>query len=90
MAEAAEGRFLVLVVINFAQQLFLACFFRIHPVQSVVNSPTQLSGRGFPHIFYMKLVLSQHYAFLVLQTGSRAVQFDILRIYNLRCIKCKI
>ncbi len=23
-------------------------FSRIHPVQSVVNSPTQLSGRGFP------------------------------------------
>ncbi len=56
---------------------FLVRVLRIGPVQSVVNSPTQLSGRGFPHIFYMKLVLSQHYVLLVLQTGSRAVQFDI-------------
>ncbi len=38
-------------------------FFRIRPVQSVVNSPTQLSGRGFPRIFHMKLVLSQHHVF---------------------------
>ena len=38
-------------------------FLRIHPVQSVVNNPTQLSGRGFPHIFYMKYVLSQLYVF---------------------------
>ena len=27
-------------------------FLRIHPVQSVVNNITQLSGRGFPCIFY--------------------------------------
>ncbi len=42
---------------------FLVRFFRICPVQSVVNSPTQLSGRGFPRIFHMKLVLSQHHVF---------------------------
>ena len=52
---------------------FIKRFLRIHPVQSVVNSPTQLSGRGFPCIFHMKLVLSQLYVFLVLQNGSRAV-----------------
>ena len=56
-----------------AKNMCLVRFLRIGPVQSVVNSPTQLSGRGFPHICYMKLVLSQHYVFLVLQTGSRAV-----------------
>ena len=38
-------------------------FLGIHPVQSVVNSPTQLSGRGFARIFHMKLVLSQLYVF---------------------------
>ncbi len=38
---------------------FLERFLRIHPVQSVINSIAQLSGRGFPHIFYMELVLSQ-------------------------------
>ncbi len=38
-------------------------FLRIHPVQSVVDNPTQLSGRGFPRIFHMKLVLSQLYVF---------------------------
>ncbi len=36
---------------------------RIHPVQSVVNNITQLSGRGFPHIFHMKLFVSQLYVF---------------------------
>ncbi len=31
----------------------LVCFFRIRPVQRVVNRPTQLSGRGFPlYILY--------------------------------------
>ncbi len=43
--------------------MFLERFLRIHPVQSVVNDPTQLSGRGFPYIFYMNLVLSQLYFF---------------------------
>ena len=53
--------------------VFLVRFFRIHPVQSVANNVTQLSGRGFPCIFHMKFVLSQLYVFLVLQNGSRAV-----------------
>ncbi len=43
--------------------IFLERFLRIHPVQSVANSQTQLSGRGFPRIFHMKLVLSQLYVF---------------------------
>ena len=42
-------------------------FLRIHPVQKVIDNPTQLSGRGFPRIFHMELVLSQLYVFLVLQ-----------------------
>ncbi len=42
--------------------IFILRFF-IRPVQSVVNSPAQLSGRGFPRIFHMKLVLSQHHVF---------------------------
>ena len=64
-------------ILNFdeccATTIFLVRFLRIRPVQSVVNSPTQLSGRGFPRIFHMKLVLSQHHVFLVLQNGRRAV-----------------
>ncbi len=32
--------------------------------QSVVNNIAQLYGRGFPRIFHMKLVLSQHHVFL--------------------------
>ena len=46
---------------------FILRFLRIHPVQNVINNPTQLSGRGFPHIFYMESVLLQLYVFLVLQ-----------------------
>ncbi len=53
--------------------MFLMCFLRIHPVQKVMNNPTQLSGRGFPRIFHVELALSQLYVFLVLQNGSRAV-----------------
>ncbi len=52
---------------------FLVRFLSIHPVQSVVNSPTQLSGRGFARICHMKLFSSQLYVFLVLPNGSRAV-----------------
>jgi len=58
----------------FAQQnMFLVRFLRIHSVQSVINNPTQLSGRGCPQIFNTKLVVSQRYVFLVLPNGSRAV-----------------
>ena len=42
---------------------FIVRFLRIHPVQSVINNPTQLSGRRFPRIFHMKLFLSQLYIF---------------------------
>ena len=38
-------------------------FLRIHPVQSVIDNPTQLSGRGVPHILYVKLCLSRPYVF---------------------------
>ncbi len=55
----------ILFFVMFTQNLFfLVRFLRIRPVQSVINNPTQLSGRGFPHIFHMKLVLSQLYVFL--------------------------
>ena len=53
-------------------------FLRIRPVQKVIDDPTQLSGRGFPRIFHMKLVSSQLYVFLALQNGRRAVQFEDL------------
>ncbi len=56
-----------------ANTFFLVRLLRIHSVQSVINGPTQLSGRGFPHIFYRKLVVSQLYVFWVLPNGSRAV-----------------
>ena len=32
------------------------CVLRTHSVQSVTNNPTQLSGRGFPRIFYITLI----------------------------------
>ncbi len=38
-----------------------SAFLRIHPVQSVINSLTQLSGRGFPHMLYMTFFLTQLY-----------------------------
>ncbi len=74
-------------------------FLRIHPVHSVINNITQLSGIGFLCIFYMKLCLSQLYVCLVLQNGSRAVTFenlkfwnvcvfDILTIWNFEIVKC--
>ncbi len=53
--------------------IFLLRFLSIHPVQKVINNPTQLSGRRFPRSFHMKFVLSQLYVFFVLQNGSRAV-----------------
>ncbi len=36
----------------------LFIFVRIHYVHSVINNPTQLSGRGFPHAFYINIFLS--------------------------------
>ena len=66
--------------------IFLARFLRFRPVQSVVNSPTQISGRGFPHIFYMKLFLSQFYVFVSAPKWKPGhVTFDLLR---LMCNKC--
>ncbi len=56
-----------------ATTIFLVRFLRIRPVQSVANNPKQLSGRGFPCIFYMQLCLSQLYILLVLQHVSRAI-----------------
>ena len=56
------------------ENIFLVCFLRIHYAQSVINNPTQLSGRGFPYIFYMKLFLSQLYVFLVLANPPRPLQ----------------
>ena len=50
----------------------LTCFLRIRSVQKVIHNLTQLSGRGFPHIFYMRSILSQFYVSLVLQKGSPA------------------
>ena len=38
-------------------------FWRIRPVESVPRDPTQLFGRGFPHNFYIELVLSGFYVF---------------------------
>ncbi len=45
-----------------ATTIFLVRCLRIHPVQTVVNNPTQLSGRGIRYIFYMQIFLSQLYA----------------------------
>ena len=50
---------------------YIVRFLRIHPVQSVINNPTQLSGRGFPRIFNMKLFLSQLYIFWYFKMEAR-------------------
>ncbi len=47
--------FLICWFLRFLRKANLVRFLRIHPVQSVVNNITQLSGRGFPCIFYMEL-----------------------------------
>ncbi len=71
--------FVVVVVFVFLRKhYFLVRFFRIHPVQSVINNPTQLSGRGFPYILLYDVV-SQLCVFVVLQNGSRAVYFEHLK-----------
>ncbi len=66
-------------------------FLRIQPVQKVIHNPTQLSGRGFPHIFYMRSILSQFYVFFVLQS----IYLSSFRLYrqvssNVRCCCCVI
>ncbi len=65
------------------QQLFLVRFLRIHPVQSVINNPTQLSGRGFPHFFYIKLFLSQFNVLWVLPNGRWAEQKVVLEQHSI-------
>ena len=57
-------------------------FLRIQPVQKVIHNPTQLSGRGFSHIFYMRSILSQLYAFLMLQNGCRAEKTCFIMLHN--------
>ncbi len=55
-------RFLILV----CNKHVFSRFLRIHFVHGVINSPTQLSGRGFPDIFDRNIMLSHFYVFLVL------------------------
>ena len=57
-------------------------FLRIQPVQKVIHNSAQLSGRGFPHIFYMRSILSQFYVFLMLQNGRRAEQTCFIMLHN--------
>ena len=40
------------------KHLVLNIFWRIPYVENVIRDPTQLSGRGFPHNFYIELVSS--------------------------------
>ncbi len=61
---------------------FLTRFLRIHPVQSVVNNITQLSGRGFPCIFYMKPFLPQLYVFGYFKMEPR--------LRNLKIYTCEV
>ena len=61
----------------------------IRPVQKVVNDPTQLSGRGFPRIFHMKLVVSQLYVFWYSKIeaescNSKIRKFEILYFEKLK------
>ena len=54
---------------------------RIHSVQRVINNPTQLSGRGCPYIFYIKLNLSQLYVFcLCSQMDAEPCNFMFFRL----------
>ena len=54
----------------------------IHPVQKVIHNPTQLSGRGFSQIFYMRSILSQFYVFLMLQNGRRTEKTCFIMLHN--------
>ena len=58
-------------------------FLRIHPVQSVVYNMTQLSGRGFPYIFHIKLCLSQLSAFLYSKMEAGLCNLKICKFENL-------
>ena len=62
--------------------LVLRRFLRIQAVQKVIHNPTQLSGRGFPHIFYMRSILSQFYVLLMLQNGCRAEKTCFIMLHN--------
>ena len=67
-------------------------FLRIHPVQKVINNPTQLSGRGFPRIFHMELFSSQLYVFWYFKIEAEPCNsnickfefrnFEIMKILN--------
>ena len=62
------------------KHMFLVRFLRIHPVQNVIHSPTQLSGRGFPCIFYIKLIVSQLEVCLCSQMKAGSCIFIIVEI----------
>ena len=62
--------------------IFIMRFLSIHPVQSVVNSPTQLSGRGFPCIFYMKLCVSQLYVVWFSKREAGSYKLTIYKFEN--------
>ena len=66
----------------FAEELILYCVsLSTHPVQSVVNKITQLSGRGFPCIFHMSLCSSQLYVcFCAPKWKPGRVTFGVLRL----------
>ena len=55
---------------------------RIRAVQKVIHNPTQLSGRGFSHIFYTRSILSQSYVLLMLQNGRRADKTCFIMLHN--------
>ncbi len=55
-----------------ANTFFSVCCFWIHSVQSVINNPAQLPGRGFPYIFVYEFVFAITLRFfLVLPTPPR-------------------
>ncbi len=52
-----------------ANTICLVRLLRIHPVQSVVNKQTQLSGRGIPCICYMICVAILHFWYSEMEVG---------------------
>ncbi len=60
--------------------MFLVRVLRIHSVQSVMNNPTQLSGRGFPYIVYIKIMLSQLYVVWCSRMEAGPCSFQMFEI----------
>ncbi len=74
---------------------FIKRFLRIHPVQKVLDNPTQLSGRGFPRISHMEPFSSQLYVFWYSKMeaepcNSKIRKFEICFFWKFEIFKFEI